>query len=211
MSFKSETQSLDKGGGNFPPSNRLRVLALWNDQHLIYLLPESGTVTVGRGEGVEFRISDKAISRQHLKFHVREQLYVEDLGSANGTWVRGRSLKAGETVEVNPGDMIELGRTMLFIQRAQTPARPVQISTHDYFVARVDDECGRAAGGRASFAVVRVHNTATRGDSVEEKLAASVRPGDVLATYAPGEHELAVGGLLRRMLPRSAPRPSRRP
>jgi pSer/pThr/pTyr-binding forkhead associated (FHA) protein len=141
MSFKSETQSLEKGGsGNRPPSDRLRVLALWNDQHLIYLLPERGSATVGRAEEAEFRISDKAISRQHLKFHVREKLYVEDLGSANGTWVRGRSLKAGETVEVNPGDMIELGRTMLFIQSAPAPARPVQIYTHDYFEARVDDE-----------------------------------------------------------------------
>ena len=190
MSQKSETQSLDRRGGEPPGSERLRVLAFWDDQHLIHLLPERGTVTVGRGEGVEFQITDRAISRQHVRIHVTDWLCVEDLGSANGTFVRGRSLKPGETVEVQPGDMIELGRTMLFIQRAPSPVRPVQLYTHDYFEARLDDECGRSERGGRPFSVVRVHHPRSPGTQVEEILAASVQPGDVLGRYGPGEHEL---------------------
>ena len=172
-----------------PPG--LRILALWDDQHVIFPLPEGGTVTVGRAEGVEMQIGDPSISRRHVQFHVGEQLRVEDLRSANGTSVHGRPLNPGEIVEVGPGDMIELGRTMLFVQRMLARARPVQIYAHDYFEARVDDECGRAERGRAGFAVVRTHGV---GRGVEEllqaQLVASLRPGDVLAQYGPGEHEL---------------------
>src|SRR5450631_1019810 len=172
-----------------PPG--LRILALWDDQHVIFPLPEGGTVTVGRAEGVEMQIGDPSISRRHVQLHVGEQLRVEDLQSANGTSVHGRPLSPGEIVEVGPGDMIELGRTMLFVQRMLARARPVQIYAHDYFEARVDDECGRAERGRAGFAVVRTHGV---GRGVEEllqaQLVASLRPGDVLAQYGPGEHEL---------------------
>jgi DNA-binding NtrC family response regulator len=190
-----ETEPLERGAGGGPPdgpgSSRLRILALWDDQHLTFPLPESGTVTVGRAqEGVDLRIGDGTISRQHVRFHVGEKLRLEDLRSANGTSVRGRRLDPGETVEVNPGDMIELGRTMLVIQRTPSAARPVQIYTHDYFEARVDGECSRAERGSVGFAIVRVHDAASSARQVEERLAASVRPGDVLASYGPCEHEL---------------------
>jgi two-component system, NtrC family, response regulator AtoC len=189
MSTNSKTQSLDSREGR--GSKRLRILALWGDERLIFPLPDSGSVTVGRAGGVELKITDQHISRQHVKFHLGARLCVEDLNSANGTWVRGCSLKPGETVEVNPGDTIELGQTtMLVVQRTPAAARPVQIHTHEYFEARVDDECGRAESGGATFAVVRVHAAGSQGSRVEERLAASVRPGDVLAGYGPAEHEL---------------------
>ena len=76
---------------------RLRILALWDDEHLLFPLPDKGSVTVGRAEGVELRIGDPSISRQHVRFHVGERLRVEDLRSANGTSVRGRALTPGET------------------------------------------------------------------------------------------------------------------
>jgi len=191
MESDPETEPLDTGGGDGGGGSRpLRILALWDDEHLTFPLPHSGTVTVGRAEDVEFQIPDPAMSRHHVKFHVGERLLVEDLSSANGTIVRGRSLNAGETVEVKAGDMIELGRTMLLVQRAPAKARPVQLYAHDYFEARVDDECGRAERGGAAFAVVRTDMAESRGKPVEERLAASLRPGDVLASYGPAQHEL---------------------
>jgi two-component system, NtrC family, response regulator AtoC len=172
------------------PSPRLCILALWDDQHLTFPLPEHGSVTIGRTEDVEVRINDQAISRRHVRLHVGELLRVEDLESVNGTRVRGRSLKPGETVEVNPGDLIELGRTMLVVQRMSALARPFRIYAHDYFEARVDDECARAERGGVSFAVVRVHDAGAAQPLVVQRLAAAVHPGDVLACYGPAEHEL---------------------
>jgi len=135
------------------------------------------------------RLGDQAISRQHFKFHVGELLRVEDLGSANGTRVRGRLLKSGETVEVNPGDSIEVGRTLLVIQRVAGPA-PFRIYAHDYFEARVDDECARAERGDVTFAVLRVHDGGAARTLIHQRLVAAVRPGDVVAAYGPDEHEL---------------------
>ena len=185
----------------------LRVLAFWDDQHLIYLLPERGTVTVGRGEGVELQITDRAISRQHVRIHVTDRLCVEDLGSANGTFVRGRSLKPGETVEVQPGDMIGLGRTMLFIQRAPSPVRPVQLYTHDYFEARLDDECGRSERGGRPFSVVRIHHPRSPGTRVRR--SRRVRPaGGCAGPLRAGRAPSCSGWTVRRRPPRSAREPS---
>jgi two-component system, NtrC family, response regulator AtoC len=174
------------------PRQGLCVLALWDDQHLAFPLPDEGTLTVGRTEGVDVRLGDQAISRQHVKFHVGELLHVEDLSSANGTRVRGRLLKAGETVEVNAGDAIELGRTLLVIQRAPASTRPLRIYAHEYFEARLDDECARAERSGVSFGLVRIHDGGADRTLVHQRLAAAVRPGDVVAVYGPAEHELLV-------------------
>ena len=181
------TETLDSPKGRAP---RLRLLAIWDDEHLSFPLPESGTLTVGRAEGVEVQIPDPAMSRHHVKFHLEERVQVEDLSSANGTIVRGRALSPGETVEVSPGDMIELGRTMLFIQRTSPRARPVQIYAHDYFEARVDYECASTGRGSVGFAVVRSQGSGSTAKLLEERLAASLRLGDVLASYGPSEHEM---------------------
>jgi two-component system response regulator AtoC len=184
-----ETEPLDPAEGGSPP--RVRILALWDDEHLSFLLPDAGTVTVGRGAGVELQVGDPSISRQHVRFYCGVRLRVEDLRSANGTTVRGRQLDPGEIVAVSPGDMIELGRTMLFVQRMPARARPVQICTHEYFEARVDDECGRAEAGGTDFAIVRVRDVGRPAERpVEAQLMTSLRPGDVLARYGPAEHEL---------------------
>jgi two-component system, NtrC family, response regulator AtoC len=172
------------------PQHGFCVLALWDDEHLTFPLPDQGSVTVGRTDGVDVRLGDQAISRQHIRFHVGELLRVEDLSSANGTRVRGRLLKSGETVEVNPGDSIELGRTLLVIQRAPPSRRPLRIYANDYFEARIDDECARAERGGVGFAVVRTHDGGAPRALVLQRLAAAVRPGDVVASYGPAEHEL---------------------
>ncbi len=172
-----------------PPSG-LCILALWDNQHLTFPLPDRGSITVGRTDGVEIQLDDEAISRQHIKFHIGETLQVEDLGSANGTRVRGRFLKSGETIELNPGDTVELGRTLLVVKFASVPTRPFRIYAHEYFEPRVDDECARAERGGVKFAVVRVHGGGVPAALLQQRLAAAVRAGDVVASYGPDEHEL---------------------
>jgi len=188
MELDPETLRLARAAEERPVG--LCVLALWDDEHLTFPLPDRGTVTVGRTDSVEIQLGDEAISRQHIKFHVGETLQVEDLGSANGTRVRGRFLKSGETVELNPGDTVELGRTLLVIKCASVPTRPFRIYAHEYFEPRVDDECARAERGGVKFALVRIHDGGAAPALVEQRLAAAVRPGDVVASYGPQEHEL---------------------
>ncbi len=52
-----------------------------------YALPEAGRVSVGRAPENDIQVDDPSVSRHHLCLHVGEAIEVEDLGSANGTFV----------------------------------------------------------------------------------------------------------------------------
>ena len=56
-------------------------------------LPTSGRLVVGRAPDCDIQIEDAAISRYHAAIHVGKTLAAEDLGSANGTCVRGATMR----------------------------------------------------------------------------------------------------------------------
>jgi two-component system, NtrC family, response regulator AtoC len=160
------------------------------EQQRIYELPESGTVTVGRGEGADLGVDDQAISRKHVAFHLTDPPTVEDLGSANGTRVGGRLLSPGTPAVLSLGEVVEVGQTLLVLQRTREMGQPVRIDDHAYFEARVEDECGRAARTRGTFALARVRAPEASRGLIEAELAGTTRAGDVVGKYGPGEYEL---------------------
>src|SRR5262249_57096174 len=58
-------------------------------------LPETGTVVLGRSSEADVCIDHRSLSRKHAILQVSPELHVEDLGSVNGTFVRGRRLAPG--------------------------------------------------------------------------------------------------------------------
>jgi len=52
-----------------------------------YALPDTGRVCVGRSPENDIRVDDPSVSRQHLCLHIGTNIQVEDLGSANGTYI----------------------------------------------------------------------------------------------------------------------------
>ncbi len=112
-----------------PPGNGpLRLLVLGERTFTTHVLPAQGKVVVGRGDGVDVRIEDPSISRSHAALHVGESVRIEDLGSANGTRVRGRPLTSGGALALAPGDTVEVGETLLVLQRESTvPRRPGEL------------------------------------------------------------------------------------
>jgi DNA-binding NtrC family response regulator/pSer/pThr/pTyr-binding forkhead associated (FHA) protein len=180
------------GGGSSSPPGRLRLLVIAGDGSKSLLLPEHASLSIGRGADVDLRLDDHAVSRRHLLLHLLgDHVRVEDLGSANGTRVRGRDLGRGETVDLLPGDAVEIGRTVLVLQRApSSQTRRVRLHAHDDFVARVDEECGRAVRAGSHFSVVRLSAGGQSAATADEKLAGAIQPGDVLGEYGPGEYEV---------------------
>jgi len=172
------------------PEGPLRLLALFGDQRRTFDLPASGTVTVGRGDSADFCVDDQAISRKHVSFHLGESLTVEDLGSANGTRVGGRSVAPRTPTALLPGELVEIGQTLLVVQRAHELGHQVRVDEHAYFESRLEDECGASGRAQRTFAVVRVRAPGWPPASAEARLAALTRPGDVLARYGPAEYEL---------------------
>lgn len=68
----------------------------------------SDRVVVGRSRSCEIRLQEDSVSRLHAAFVRREEsLFVEDLGSSNGTFVNGRRIEA--PCRVQPGDVVRFG------------------------------------------------------------------------------------------------------
>jgi sigma-B regulation protein RsbU (phosphoserine phosphatase) len=70
------------------------------------------SLVIGRAAGCDLALADPFLSRQHSRFFRRgERLFVEDLGSRNGTQVNGRPVH-GPT-ELAPGDAIQISGSIL--------------------------------------------------------------------------------------------------
>jgi transcriptional regulator with PAS, ATPase and Fis domain len=113
VSDLDSTQNL----GDQPPEAiglALRVVA--EGLFELYPLPREGSVSIGRAETANVRIDDPAMSRLHAMLHLGPQICVEDLGSANGTRVRGRVLKKGERAPIALGEAMELGKVIVILQ-----------------------------------------------------------------------------------------------
>src|SRR5439155_27277068 len=120
-------------------------------------------------------------------------LRVLDLGSSNGTRVAGHRIEANTPAEVSAGDALELGAVMVMIQRLAAALPPRRVLSHDYFEARVEEECARRARSGGAFAVVRVNAPSDAPtDEVQEAFQETLRAHDVLAVYAPHEYEILV-------------------
>jgi hypothetical protein len=64
--------------------------------------------TMGRSDGAEIRIEDPFASSAHARIFSRgDYMYVEDMGSTNGTYLNGRQLKTAERLKM--ADVIRIG------------------------------------------------------------------------------------------------------
>jgi predicted component of type VI protein secretion system len=69
---------------------------------------------VGRSPANDVLINDTTVSRKHLKiFKIGRVFFIEDLKSRNGTLVNGSPLKPGDSIQVDEGDVIALGATVV--------------------------------------------------------------------------------------------------
>jgi len=99
--------------------------------------PETGRVlqlagneaTIGRGQ-TTLRLSDGTVSRQHARLFQRDgQWVIEDVGSANGTFVNG--VRLTRPAPLKAGDQIRCGRTLLvFGPRRDEPAPPLDVDAN---------------------------------------------------------------------------------
>jgi transcriptional regulator with AAA-type ATPase domain len=159
-------------------------------------LPAEGEVLIGRGNAVDVALEDGRASRRHARLRVGAEIEVEDLGSANGTFVRGRKLQPRRATTVLPGEAIRIGDLVLMVQpnRSAGPRGGSRIVlAHREFQGRVEWECARAEATAAPFSVAHVLAPAP----VAAPAAGELRAMDVVAEYGPGEHELLIPGLAR--------------
>ncbi|HZO92927.1 MAG TPA: FHA domain-containing protein [Candidatus Baltobacteraceae bacterium] len=69
-------------------------------------------VLVGRAPSADLRLDDPRVSRLHARIEMREDgVYVEDLGSRNGTTVDGQAVETARRLEVD--DEVTVGSAAL--------------------------------------------------------------------------------------------------
>ncbi len=170
----------------------LSLLVFVDDTVATHPLTVGTQLSLGRDPTVDVHIDDPLVSREHARLYVRDIVELEDLGSANGTKVRGQTILPHEKTPLGAGQVVELGAAILVLQEQSAVARRRRLWSHGYFEVRLEEECARNARGRRSpFAVMRVRVYAADDEAlVQETLTTALRSSDVVASYAPGEYEL---------------------
>jgi DNA-binding NtrC family response regulator len=184
-----ETVTIDDLPSGRPP---LTVL-LFHRQgvEVAQLVPGSGLV-VGRTAPADLVVADPSLSRRHALLEVLDDdLFVEDLGSKNGTRVNGARI---ERSLVRPGDTVQLGSVTLSLHRAPVDAPPVQgLRDHDALLVDLERAVVRCRLYRRELALLLVRALdPARGPFARWYLPVRrlCRPEDRLALYDPGTLEI---------------------
>jgi len=102
-------------GGGAPPAPRsgtkLRVLEPSDRRGRTYELADE--LTMGRAVGCQITLDDDTfVSQLHARLFRRDgQLFVEDLGSTNGTFLNRK--KVGSPAPLKRGDQLQVGKTVM--------------------------------------------------------------------------------------------------
>ncbi|MDX2056101.1 MAG: ATP-binding cassette domain-containing protein [Polyangiaceae bacterium] len=79
----------------------------------------ASTQTIGRTPDNKIVLASPQVSSKHALLHsVGGKLFLEDLGSANGTYVRGQRIPPGQRVAVSHGEKVFIGPMPLLLQVA---------------------------------------------------------------------------------------------
>jgi transcriptional regulator with PAS, ATPase and Fis domain len=143
----------------------LELIVSHRGDRQVYSLPKSGHVELGRSEKCAVRLDHSGISRHHVRLYIGSQLEVEDLGSANGTWLfrcssldtsdetaqanMDRRLNAGERVPLASGDTLRIGPMLVELRRTagegQSGASQEGFLVNDHKMLVVRDLATKAA------------------------------------------------------------------
>jgi hypothetical protein len=81
-------------------------------------IPLTRRITVGRDADNTIALEDAMASRHHAVIQkVKDEFFVEDLNSTNGTFVNAQPVLPGKYVRLHPSDTILIGRTELSLRQ----------------------------------------------------------------------------------------------
>jgi DNA-binding NtrC family response regulator len=168
-----------RGGERAPPGATLAVYGPTGKQ--VVELPEAGEVVVGRAEPATVVVDDPSLSRQHARFF-REGggVFVEDLGSTNGTFVRGARVTRAPLLD---GYEARLGDVLVVVSDGRSAGDGGEgLVSYGELLEAATQELVRARtfGRPVALLAARFDRGAARG---LEQLRATLRPVDALGLY----------------------------
>lgn len=106
-----DVKSMTSGGASLDEAylkvvNRLDSLNFKMQEYYVI----EGDISLGRSSRNDVVIKDKFVSKNHLLIREKNQrYYLEDLGSANGTFLNGVKIDPNELIELQSNDKIGVG------------------------------------------------------------------------------------------------------
>jgi transcriptional regulator with PAS, ATPase and Fis domain len=79
-------------------------------------------ITIGRAPECDIVIDNNALSRRHARLCLAPALTIEDLGSRNGTRLRGARLEPGQPLALAVGEAFQIGQFHFVVARARSNA-----------------------------------------------------------------------------------------
>jgi pSer/pThr/pTyr-binding forkhead associated (FHA) protein len=112
---EAEGQKRSRRGGP-KPAGRERLVILEPAERKGQTFDLNDELTVGRAPGCAVSLDDTFVSSLHARVFRRDgTLYVEDLGSTNGTFVNKKAVNSA--VKLRKGDRVQVGRTVMELNR----------------------------------------------------------------------------------------------
>ena len=105
-----------------PQSRQLEAVIRNDDRHLARCLIRRGRYVIGQDPKNEIMVNDDSVSSSHARLTVvsDDEMFIEDLDSANGTFVDGVAVR--EMVPVSNESLIQFGSVRLEFCRSGLPA-----------------------------------------------------------------------------------------
>jgi two-component system response regulator AtoC len=189
----TRTTISDENDGERSPDSEggLHLLIMSPDSFTTLPLPKQGVLTVGRSTRSDIQIEDPLASREHGQLHLGDQIFIQDMGSQNGTRVRDQAIGKSALVPINPGEGVTIGSTVLMVQHNRSHFGRQRLWSHAYFESRLEAECNRAEGLNGSFALARLRlDRPLPWTTLAPLFAREVPSPHIFGSYGPNDYEL---------------------
>jgi DNA-binding NtrC family response regulator/pSer/pThr/pTyr-binding forkhead associated (FHA) protein len=177
---------------------RSSLLIYSRDHTQVVQMSADRPTVIGRLRPADVAIPDMSISRQHARFELdAEGVWVEDLGSTNGTFVNGERI-AGRS-KLKPGDKVAVGTAIvtLHVMRDAADGEEVPgLDSHERLMTHLEHEVNQARYFGRKLALLMVQSPV--GDHVvtwAPKLRPELRPVDRVGLYGPNAALVVLPGL----------------
>ncbi len=120
--FEERTAIIDSKdpqfGNNAHKNTNFYLIEIYGDNKGKKVILDKDEVTIGRGMSNEIVIDSTSVSRNHAVIYKKEsydnytKVYIKDLNSTNGTYVKDRQVPPNRGVELTDGVTIKIGSTI---------------------------------------------------------------------------------------------------